>query len=101
MCPASVAATLASSTAPLSKPSAKKNRTHAERFELVLADLQKRGNAKPGTVEKLLNTIKSHMTSLGEPESEADTLLGELRAQNFVDVEGQKVSYSLPDRGAT
>jgi hypothetical protein len=101
MCPASTVATSATSTTPLSKPAAKKSRTHGERFALVVADLQKRGNAKPGTVDKLLNTIKSHMTSLGEPESEADTLLGELRAKNFVDVKGEKVSYSLPDTRAS
>ena len=41
------------------------------------------------------------MTSLGEPASEADTLLGELRAKKFVGIEGEKVSYSLPPKDDT
>lgn len=83
---------------PPAKQAAKKERNHAERFALVVADLQKRGNARPGTLEKLLNTIKSHMSSLSEPPSEADALLGELRARSYVAVKDQKVSYALPAR---
>jgi hypothetical protein len=82
------------------KSAAKKPRTHAERLALVVTDLQKRGNARPGTVEKLLNTIKSHMLQLGEAENEADTLLGELRARSFVHVAEDKVTYALPARDA-
>lgn len=99
ICPASGATPPPATPPSPSARAARKERTHAERFALVVADLHKRGNARPGTVEKLLNTIKSHMTSLGEPACEADTLLGELRARNFVDVEGEKVSYSLPGKG--
>ena len=98
VCPASAVKVSAPLPVPTSKPPAKKARTHTERFALVVVDLQKRGNARPGTVEKLLNTIKSHMTSLGEPSTEADTLLGELRARKFVGVEGEKVSYALPPK---
>lgn len=77
-------------------PSAKKARTHAARFALVVMDLQKRGNARPGTVDKLLNTIKNQMLQLGEPSSEADALIGELRARNYIAVVDEKVSYALP-----
>jgi hypothetical protein len=99
VCPAGATATPPSAPTPPQRQATKKERTHAERFALVVADLQKRGNARPGTVEKLLNTIKSHMSSLGEPASEADRLLGELRARNFVEIEAEKVSYSLPAKG--
>jgi hypothetical protein len=100
VCPALVLASPAPSPpSPATKVAAKKVRTHSERFALVVADLQKRGNARPGTVEKLLNTIKSHMSSLGEQTAEADALLGELRARKFVGVDGEKVSYALPSKG--
>jgi len=39
------------------------------------------------------------MSSLGESATEADALLGELRARNFIDLEGEKVSYALPPKG--
>jgi len=76
-------------------PSPRK-RTHDERFALVLADLQKRGSARPSTADKLLNTIRSQLTQLGEPVAEADALLGELRARSFVAVAEDKVTYALP-----
>jgi HNH endonuclease len=98
VCPAEHQAT--ERAQPLPKHPPKKERTHAERFALVVADLQKRGNARPGTLEKLLNTIKSHMSSLGEAQSEADSLLGELRARSYVEVNDQKVTYALPARDA-
>ena len=82
------------------KPAEPKRRTHTQRFELVVADLQKRGNARPGTAEKLLNTIKSHMLQLGELPCETDKLLGELRAKNYVSIADGKVSYALPAKDA-
>jgi len=48
--------------------------------------------------DALASTLKSYMASLGEPVAEADKLLGELRARNFVEVEADKVSYSLPPK---
>jgi hypothetical protein len=96
VCPASSVASIAPA-AP--KPPAKATRTHEERFALVIADLHKRGNARPGTLDKLLNTIKSHLARMGEPLNEADSLLGELRARNYVSVEDTKVKYDLPHAG--
>jgi hypothetical protein len=94
VCPAGASAPEAKPAQP--KSPAPKKRTHEERFALVVADLQKRGNARPGTAEKLLNTIKSQLTQLGEPASEADALLGELRARSFVSVNEDKLTYALP-----
>jgi hypothetical protein len=94
VCPA--ASTTPPAPPPSGKQAAKVERTHADRFALVVTDLHKRGNARPGTVEKLLNTIRSQLTSIGEPASEADALLGELRTRNYVQIDGERVSYSLP-----
>ena len=96
VCPAGAAASAPEAKPALPKTAAQKKRTHDERFALVVADLQKRGNARPGTTDKLLNTIKSHMVQLGEPASEADALLGELRARSYVAVAEDKVTYALP-----
>ena len=93
-CPAGAAPAELKASQP--KAVAQKKRTHDERFALVVADLQKRGNARPGTTDKLLNTIKSHMVQLGEPPAEADALLGELRARSYVAVAEDKVTYALP-----
>lgn len=49
-------------------------RTRAERFTFVVTDLHKRGKSP----------------------CEAEVLLGEHRARNYVGVEGEKVSYALP-----
>jgi hypothetical protein len=98
ICPAaSSASASAKSAAP--KQSKSVPRTHADRFALVIEDLHKRGNARPGTVEKLLNTIKSHMLQLGEPSTEAEALLEELQSQSYVAINETKVSYALPPKG--
>ena len=96
VCPAGVATT---PKAPATlKPAAKASWTKEERFDLVIADLHKRGNARPGTEEKLLNTIKSCLAHIGESENEAVVLLGELRTRNYVTVEGKKIKYELPQK---
>lgn len=78
------------------KAAAKGPRSRQERFALVVADLHKRGNAKPGTVDKLLNTIKSHLVQLGEPSEEARSVLNDLTASDYVKVTEEKVIYALP-----
>ena len=83
-----------------SSPVAKAPRTRAEKFALVVVDLQKRGNARPGTVEKLLNTIRSQLVHLGEPTDEANGLLSDLAAKSYVSVSEEKVTYALPARDA-
>lgn len=98
VCPAGTSAAVLVKPAP-TKMATKVPRTHAERFALVVADLHKRGNARPGTLDKLLNTIKSQLVQLGEPPNEADALLGELRARSYVTVNEAKVGYALPQKG--
>ncbi len=79
---------------------AKAPRTRTQKFALVVADLQKRGNARPGSPEKLLNTIKSQLVQLGEPGNEANGLLSELMAKSYVSVAEDKVTYALPPKDA-
>ncbi len=99
-CPAGVAEQVNSHKATPNSGAPKSPRTKADKFALVVADLQKRGNAKPGTVEKLLNTIKSQLVQIGEPGDEANSLLSELAARAYVNVTDQKVTYALPPRDA-
>ena len=81
------------------KPAAKTPGTRAEGIALVVADLRKRGDAKPATVDTLLNTIKSCLTHSGENGNEAEALLQELCDRVYVTVSGKKVTYSLPPKG--
>ena len=69
-----------------------------ERIAVVLADLHKRGNARPATVEKLLNTIRSKLVQVGDAGDHAETILSELSARAIVCVSEKKVAYALPPR---
>ncbi len=73
-------------------------RTDDERVALVLLDLQKRGSAKPGTVDKLLNTIRTRLVHLGDGDVQAEGVLSELAARSFVEILDKKVTYALPPK---
>ncbi len=83
-----------------SSPVSKASHTRTEKFARVVVDLQKRGKAKPGTVEKLLNTIRSQLAHLGEPTDEANGLLSDLVAKSYVSISKQNVTYALPAKDA-
>ena len=83
-------------TAPAKKSATPKTRTKTEKISLIVAALQKRGDAKPSTLEKLENTIRTQLMQLGEPESEAATLLRELMDHSYVIATENKVTYALP-----
>jgi hypothetical protein len=90
-------------TSPAAKDAAPKEKskapkTPAERFDLVLADLHKRGNARPGTVDKLLNTIRSQLLQAGDAGDEAEAVLKELSERSFVTVADNGVHYALPPK---
>jgi hypothetical protein len=99
-CPAGSLSQITKAPPPSPKSTPKPPRTRAEKFALVVADLQKRGNAKPGTVEKLLNTIKSHLVQMGEPGEEAHGLLNDLAAKAYLSVADEKITYALPSKDA-
>ena len=65
---------------------------------IVLNDLHKRGAAKPSTVEKLKNTMKSALKN-GETETEMTVLIQALQDSGAISVSGGKVKYALPPRG--
>jgi hypothetical protein len=76
-----------------SKPVA--HQTTAQRLALVVADLRKRGPARPRTVKTLSSTISS-LFKKQLAEHEVAALVGKLQAQGIVSVSGTKVTYELP-----
>ena len=64
---------------------------------IVLNDLHKRGAAKPSTVEKLKNTMKSALKN-GETDTEMAVLIQALQDSGVISVSGGKVKYALPPR---
>ena len=70
-----------------------------DRVGVVVADLQKRGSARPRRVVTLRNTINSAF-QMSLSETELDVLLAHLQAKGYVTVEDTKVSYALPAHGA-
>lgn len=101
VCPAGIPAASASIAATPTQPAIRAPKTRDERLALVVADLQKRGNAKPGTVPKLLNTIRSQLSHQGEPTSEAEAVFNELAARAYVSVAEDKVKYQLPTKAVS
>ncbi len=72
------------------------SKSPAERLEIVVADLQRRGASKPRKLKTLGSTINSiFQKSLSEQEIEA--LLDALKEQGYVTVTENGVSYSLPN----
>jgi hypothetical protein len=67
----------------------------AERLELIISDLQRRGASRPRTAKTLTGTINS-LFQKQLAEQELSVLLDELQKQGWVTVKGTKVSYALP-----
>lgn len=70
-----------------------------EKLALIVADLHKRGSAKPRTVKTLSSTIRS-LFQKHLPDTEVTSLIDKLCAQGVVIVSGTKVSYELPAKVA-
>ena len=71
------------------------SKTPSDRLAVVIADLQRRGSAKPRTVKTLGSTISSiFQKQLSEPD--LNGLLGALEQKGIIVTTGTKVSYSLP-----
>ncbi len=67
----------------------------AQRGEMIVADLQRRGAAKPRTLRTLSNAIHALFLKQLSAE-ELNALLAELQARGVVSVTGTTVAYSLP-----
>ena len=70
-----------------------------ERLAVVVADLRKRGSARPSRVATLKNTMNSAF-QMSLSDSELDVLLKQLTSTGYVIVDDTKVSYAMPAEGA-
>jgi hypothetical protein len=70
-----------------------------EKLAMIIADLHKRGSARPHTVKKLSSTI-SALFQKHLSDAEVSSLIEKLCAQGIVKVTGAKVSYELPPKVA-
>lgn len=66
-----------------------------EQVEKVIADLLRRKSAKPSTATALLNTINA-LFKKELSEQQLTAILSTLRRRGVVNLEGNKVSYSIP-----
>ena len=73
--------------------------TLAERLAFVVADLQKRGKARPGTVKTLSSTINA-LFQKELSQAEIASILDRLQATGVISVTGSKVSYAQTPSGA-
>lgn len=71
------------------------SKTSGERLEVVIADLQRRGAAKPRTVKTLSSTINS-IFQKQISEQELVDLMASLEKRGVIVTVGTKVSYALP-----
>ena len=67
-----------------------------ERIEIIVADLKRRGSAKPRTVKTLSSTIQAIFQKQLSDE-EVTGLVNGLNKKGIVKISGTKVAYSLPD----
>jgi hypothetical protein len=67
----------------------------ADRFGMVIENLQHRGTSRPRTVKTLLSTISAIFLKQIS-DDELSSLLDELQSKGYVTVADTKVSYSLP-----
>jgi hypothetical protein len=70
-----------------------------ERVALVVADLQRRGAARPRTLRTLSSTINALFQKQLAP-AEIAALLEELQENGTISINQGKVSYALPSSGA-
>ena len=66
-----------------------------DKVVLIVADLQKRGAARPRTVARLSSTI-SALFQKQLTQQEVSSLVSDLKKKGLVKVEGTKVTYNLP-----
>lgn len=67
----------------------------SEKIVFIIADLKRRGAAKPRAVKTLTSTI-SNMFQKQLSDEELQSLLLELQTKGIVSIAGTKVSYELP-----
>lgn len=70
-------------------------KTSPDKVALIVADLQKRGAARPRTVATLSSTISATFQKQLTAQ-EVSSLVSELKKIGLVKVDGMKVTYNLP-----
>jgi hypothetical protein len=70
-------------------------KSSSEKAAKVIADLQKRGTARPRTLNTLTSTIRA-LFQKQIAEQEVSFLIERLRRDGVISVSGEKVSYHLP-----
>lgn len=71
------------------------SKSPAERLEVVVADLKRRGSSKPRKLKTLGSTVNS-MFQKSLSEQEVEVLLAALQKQGYVTVTETGVGYNLP-----
>ena len=71
--------------------------TSGDRLALVVADLQKRGSARPRKITTLRNTINA-VFQKQLTEQEISSLIDQLQAQKVIVVSDTKVTYEFPQK---
>lgn len=74
---------------------ASNSKSPSEKIAVIIADLKRRGAAKPRAVKTLTSTI-SNMFQKQLSDEELQSLLLELQTKGIVSIAGTKVSYELP-----
>ena len=74
-------------------------KTHADKLAAIIADLHRRGAARPRTVKTLTGTVQA-LFQKKLSDHEVTLLLEQLGAQGVIVVSGTKVSYALPRTSA-
>lgn len=72
------------------------SKSPSERIEIIVADLKRRGSAKPRTVKTLSSTIQAIFQKQLSDE-EVTGLVNGLNKKGIVKISGTKVAYSLSD----
>lgn len=72
------------------------SKSPSERIEIIVADLKRRGSAKPRTVKTLSSTIQAIFQKQLSDE-EVTGLVNGLNKKGIVKISGTKVAYSLPE----
>jgi hypothetical protein len=67
----------------------------SDRVELIIADLQRRGAARPRTAATLSSTISATFQKQLTAQ-EVSSLVSELKKKGLVKLDGTKVTYNLP-----
>jgi hypothetical protein len=77
------------------KPPATQTTELRELVKLAVIDLTKRKAARPGTIKKLVNTIRN-ICGKDCPQSTVDNIISALTKQGHIKVEGSTIKYNLP-----